>query len=207
MSVVSIFSVDNKKIGDANLNSDIFGLKVKPYLLHEVVKMQLANKRAGTHSTKTRAEVHGSDAKPWKQKGTGRARAGSKTSPLWRKGGVIFGPKPRDYSYTMPKKKVKLALKNALSAKLQDGVISVLDTVSMDGKTKSAKKFLKSFNLDNKVLVVYKEISDETVLSFRNLQEVKLLSVAGLNVYDVINAKSIFFVKDALDAVEKELFV
>lgn len=207
MSVVSIFSVDNKKIGDANLNSEIFGLKVKPYLLHEVVKMQLANKRAGTHSTKTRAEVHGSDAKPWKQKGTGRARAGSKTSPLWRKGGVIFGPKPRDYSYTMPKKKVKLALKNALSAKLQDGVISVLDAVSMDGKTKSAKKFLKSFNLDNKVLVVYKEISDETILSFRNLQEVKLLSVAGLNVYDVINAKSIFFVKDALDVVEKELFV
>ena len=127
MAVTEVFNTDNKKVGEVELNDALFGLEVKQYVLHDVVKMQLANRRAGTACTKTRSEVRGGGAKPWRQKGTGRARAGTRNSPIWRGGGTTFGPKPRDYSYKLPKKVRKLGLRMALSTRFSEANMVVLD--------------------------------------------------------------------------------
>ena len=145
MAKVDVFNVKNAKVGEAELHDAILDYPVNTALIHEVVKMQLACRRAGTHSTKTKGLVSGGGKKPWKQKGTGRARCGSNRSPLWRGGGTIFGPLPRDYSYSMPKKKVKNALKAALHAKFDDGAVLVLDNLFVEnGKTKEAIEILKA---------------------------------------------------------------
>lgn len=199
MALVDVVNLKNEKVGQVEVADDIMTYPVKPWLIHEVVKMQLACRRAGTHSTLNRTLIEGGGRKPWKQKGTGRARAGSIRSPLWRGGAVIFGPMPRDYSYTMPKKKVKNALKSAVKVKFDDAAVKVVESITVDsGKTKDAVKILNDLNLSKKVLIVYKDIDDKTMRAFRNLQNVNLLNVKGLNVYDVVNADNIIMTKDAL---------
>lgn len=203
MALVDVLNVKNEKVGQVEVSDDIMTYPVKPWLIHEVVKMQLACKRSGTHSTLNRTLIEGGGRKPWKQKGTGRARSGSNRSPLWRGGAVIFGPLPRDYSYSMPKKKIKNALRSAVKAKFDDAAVKVLDNIVVDsGKTKDAVKLLKDLDLNKKVLVVYKELDEKTMRSFRNLPNVNLLNVRGLNVYDVVNADGIIITKDAVEVLE-----
>ncbi|MCA1927532.1 MAG: 50S ribosomal protein L4 [Calditerrivibrio sp.] len=202
MALVDVLNLKNEKVGQVEVSDDIMTYPVKPWLIHEVVKMQLACKRAGTHSTLNRTLIEGGGRKPWKQKGTGRARAGSNRSPLWRGGAVIFGPLPRDYSYSMPKKKVKNALRSAVKAKFDDAAVKVLENVVVDsGKTKDAVKLLNGLDLNKKVLIVYKELDEKTMRSFRNLPNVNLLNVRGLNVYDVVNADGIIITKDAVEVL------
>ena len=204
MAKVDVFNVKNAKVGEAELHDAILDYPVNTALIHEVVKMQLACRRAGTHSTKTKGLVSGGGKKPWKQKGTGRARCGSNRSPLWRGGGTIFGPLPRDYSYSMPKKKVKNALKAALHAKFDDGAVLVLDNLFVEnGKTKEAIEILKAFEADRSVLFVVDAIDEKVARAFGNIPYADILHVDGLNVYDVINSRKIIILQSALPSVEK----
>ncbi|PMP72572.1 MAG: 50S ribosomal protein L4 [Calditerrivibrio nitroreducens] len=206
MALVDVLNTKNEKVGQVEISDNIMTYPVKPWLIHEVVKMQLACRRAGTHATLNRALIEGGGRKPWKQKGTGRARAGSIRSPLWRGGAIIFGPQPRDYSYSMPKKKVKNALKSAVKAKFDDAAVKILDNLVVEsGKTKDAQKLLDTMGLSKRVLIVYNEIDDKTFMAFRNLPKVDFLNVRGLNVYDVINADNIIIVKDALSYIMEVL--
>lgn len=203
---LEVKNMKNELVGSVELKSGIMSEAVNTALIHEVVVMQLAGRRAGTHSTKTRAEVRGGGRKPWKQKGTGHARAGSTRSPLWRGGGVAFGPKPRDYSYSMPKKKVKIALRSILSAKFAEGCISVIDSFDIkDGKTKEAVQVLKSFGVDRGVLFIVDELEDKVFRAFRNLQCADFLHIDGLNVYDIVNARNIFILKSCVAKLEEKL--
>lgn len=204
MAKVDVFNVKNAKVGETELHDVILDYPVNTALIHEVVKMQLACRRAGTHSTKTKGLVSGGGRKPWKQKGTGRARSGSNRSPLWRGGGTIFGPLPRDYSYSMPKKKVKNALRSALHSKFDDGAVLVMDNLFVEnGKTKEAVEILKAFNADRSVLFVVDAIDEKVARAFSNIPYANLLHVNGLNVYDIINARKIIILQNALPMVEK----
>lgn len=204
MAQVDVFNMANAKVGEASLNDAILDYPVNSVLMHEVVLMQLACKRAGTHATKSKGMVSGGGKKPWKQKGTGRARAGSIRSPLWKGGGVIFGPHPRDYSYSMPKKKVKNALKSAIHAKFEAGAVVVVDNLYCEnGKTKEAVAFLKAFELKRRVLIVVDAIDDKVALAFRNIPEVDILHIDGLNVYDLIKAHKVVFLKNSLPLLDK----
>lgn len=204
MAKVDVFNVKNAKVGEAELHDAILDYPVNPALIHEVVKMQLACRRSGTHSTKTKGLVSGGGKKPWKQKGTGRARSGSNRSPLWRGGGTIFGPLPRDYSYSMPKKKVKNALKSALHAKFDDGAVLVLDNLFVEnGKTKEALEILKAFEASRSVLFVVDAVDEKVARAFGNIPYADILHVNGLNVYDVVNARKIIILQSALPMVEK----
>jgi large subunit ribosomal protein L4 len=207
MATFDVKNVMNEKVGQVDLSDEIMSYPVKPALMHEVVIMQLASRRAGTHSTLNRARMDGGrGAKPWRQKGTGRARSGSKKSPLWRGGAIAFGPHPRDYAYTMPKKKVKNALKSAIRAKSEAGTLHIIDAISVaNGKTKEAVEILKNFSADRKVLVVYSELDAKSERAFRNLPYVDLLNVNGLNVYDVLNARTILLCKDAIGRIQEVL--
>ncbi|MFA5778721.1 MAG: 50S ribosomal protein L4 [Elusimicrobiota bacterium] len=195
----NIYNIKGEKTGSATLPENIFNAKINVPLMHEVVTWYLANWRQGTHSAKTRAEVSGSGKKPWKQKGTGRARAGSIRSPLWRHGGVIFAKKPREFSYSMPKKKVHLALLSALSSKAKDGSIMVLDELKIaTPKTKSVAEIIKTLKLKKKVLLVSKR--DKTLnMASRNIANLFLHDVTDLTTYDVLNADKILFTKESLD--------
>ena len=182
---LSIVDTKNKKVGSLEVNEGIFGADVNESLLHDVVVMQLANKRRGTASTKIRDEVRGGGKKPWKQKGTGRARAGSSRSPLWRGGGVTFGPKPRDYFYKIPKKARKTALKSILSLKAKNNDIVVLDKLeSKSSKTKEVALLLKDLKILDKVLFLIEQENKNLELAARNLPNARVLNLAGLNVYD-----------------------
>ena len=204
MAKIDVFDVKNSKVGTAELHDAILDYPVNTVLIHEVVKMQLACKRAGTHATKTKGLVSGGGRKPWKQKGTDRARAGSSRSPLWRGGGTIFGPQPRDYSYSMPKKKVKNALKSAIHAKFDAGCVTVIDNLFVEnGKTKEAVEILKAFNADRRVLIVVDAIDEKVVRAFSNIPYADILHVDGLNVYDIMNSYKIIFLKNSLPMVEK----
>lgn len=207
MATFDVKNVKNETIGQVDLSDEIMSYPVKPALMHEVVIMQLASRRAGTHSTLNRARMDGGrGAKPWRQKGTGRARSGSKKSPLWRGGAVAFGPHPRDYEYSMPKKKVKNALKSALRAKTEANAIHIIDAINVaNGKTKEAVEILKNFSADRKVLIVYKELDEKVVNAFRNIPYVDLLNVNGLNVYDVINARTILLCQDSIARIQEVL--
>ncbi len=207
MAKVDVVDMSINKVASLDLPESIFSCEIKPHLMHEVVVMQLASRRSGTHSAKTRSEVSFSGAKPWRQKGTGRARAGTKASPLWRTGGVAFGPKPRDYSYSIPKKKRRSALRSALSAKHVDGAFRFFDNLSVpSGKTKDAAEFLKSLGVDRKVLLVHdSSVSAETLRAMKNIPFVRLLHVDGLNVYDVINARCILMPRTVVERVEEVL--
>ena len=204
MPKVALYSMDGTSIGDIELKDEIFGVEVNKNVLHQVVKMQLANKRQGTQSALTRAEVRGGGAKPWRQKGTGRARHGSIRSPIWTHGGVAFAPKPRSYRHTLPKKVKRLAMKSALSSKVNTETILVLDSLELEeAKTKEMAKVLNNFKIDKKSLVVLPG-KDETVeRAVRNIPGVKLAYVNTLNVLDILNYDNFIITQDAARKVEE----
>ncbi len=205
MAVTDVFNTDNKKVGEIELHDSLFGLEVKPYIIHDVVKMQRANRRAGTASTKTRSEVRGGGAKPWRQKGTGRARAGTRNSPIWRGGGTTFGPKPRDYSYKIPKKARKLGLKMAMSARLAEKNLLVLDAFDMAQiKTKDFMQVIKNLQIDNGLIVI-PEHNENLEKSSRNVHGIKVITTAGLNVYDIMLHHRLVLVKPCIEQLEERL--
>lgn len=206
MPKVAIYNMEGKQVGEIELNDAVFGIEPNEAVVHEAVVMQLASLRRGTHSALTRAEVRGGGRKPWKQKGTGRARAGTIRSPLWRKGGIIFGPKPRDYSYSIPRKKRRLAVKSILSAKVNDGNLIVLDDLNFgQPKTKDMIKVLANLQVEKKALVVTAEIGGFVQESARNIPGIKPLAADGINVYDLLNHDKLIITKAAIAKVEEVL--
>ena len=204
MSKVDIKKSDGAKSGTIELDENIFGIEPNVAVMHQVVNAQLAAKRSGTHSTKTRAEVRGGGAKPWKQKGTGRARAGSSRIPHWRGGGIALGPKPRDYSHRTPKKMKRLALRSALSDRAQSNSVYVVDAWDFETpSTKAAKTALEAIGTEGKVLVVTDAQDANTEKSFRNLSNVNVLSSDQLNVFDILVSDSIVFTKDNLPTMNQ----
>ncbi len=205
MPTVDVFDLEKRKVGEVVLPDAVFAAVVKPHLMHEVVTMQQANRRAGTHSTLGRSEVRGGGHKPWRQKGTGRARHGTIRSPLWRGGGIVFGPKPRDHSYSVPKKVRKAALRSALTVKAQDGSVTVLEHFDLpEIKTKGFVKVMRTFGLDNALIVVDGD-SPTLRKSARNVPNVKVLRSEGLNVYDVLKHKALVLTRGAIARIEAAL--
>ena len=205
MSKVDIKKSDGEKAGTIELDEQIFGIEPNVAVMHQVVNAQLAAKRAGTHNTKTRAEVRGGGAKPWKQKGTGRARAGSSRIPHWRGGGIALGPKPRDYSQRTPKKMKKLALRSALSDRATSNRVFVVESWDFETpNTKAAKLALEAIGAEGKVLVVVDTQDSNTHKSFRNLGHVNVLSADQLNVFDILVSDSVVFTKSSLPSIEVE---
>lgn len=204
MPKVSLYNVSGEQVGDIELEESIFGVEVNQHILYEAVKNQLANKRQGTQSTKSRSEVRGGGRKPWRQKGTGRARQGSIRSPQWKGGGVVFAPKPRDYSYKLPRKVRKLAMKSALSSKVSSDEILVLDSLSLEApKTKDIVKMLKDNNATRKALIVMAEKDENVIRSANNIQGVETTLVSTLNVYDILRHDLFIITKDAVKKVEE----
>ena len=204
MPKLNVLNVNGQNVGEIELAEAVFGVEVNEHVLYEVVKNQLANKRQGTQSAKTRAEVRGGGRKPWKQKGTGRARQGSIRAVQWVGGGVAFAPKPRDYRYTLPKKVRRLAMKSALSAKVQNNEIIVLDAFTMEApKTKEFAQILKNINASKKALVVTAEKNDNVVKSARNIEGVQAATVNTINVYDILKYDTFVITTDAVKKVEE----
>ena len=207
MPRVAMYNTDGDQIGEIDLKDDIFGIPVHRQALHDAVTMQLAGRRQGTHDTKTRAQVSGGGRKPFRQKGTGRARAGSNRSPVWRGGGIVFGPHPHKYSFRIPKKVRRLAMKSALSDKVECGSILVLGELKIEApKTKEMVRILGNLKVADKALVVTAERDDAIYKSARNIPGIKQLSVPGLNVYDLLAHNTLVITKDAVARVE-EVFV
>lgn len=203
---VKIFSPTGETGNEVELDDSIFSAKISVPLMHQIVTAQLAAARAGTHSTKTRGEVRGGGAKPWRQKGTGRARHGSTREPQWVGGGVAWGPHPRDHSQSVPKKMKTAALRSALSARAKDGDLVVVDGMSFDKpKTKEAVAALKSWNVEGKALLVLTLDDRNTAFAFRNLPKMHVLAEHQLNVYDILNADKIIFTNAALEALQTRL--
>ena len=199
MASVSIKTQSGSEAGTADLADEVFGLEPNIPVMHQVVTAQLAAKRQGTHSTKTRSEVRGGGAKPWRQKGTGRARAGSSNSPIWRGGGIAHGPKPRDYSQKTPKKMIKLALASALSDRAADGNVVVVDKWEFESpSTKAARAALAAIGAEGKILVVLGREDTNAWKSFRNLTTVHCVQIGELNTYDVLNADVVVFTEATL---------
>jgi large subunit ribosomal protein L4 len=193
-----------RKTGEIELSDAIFGIEPNMSVVHEVVKNHLANCRQGTQSALTRAEVSGGGKKPWRQKGTGRARQGSTRAPQWTHGGIVFAPKPRSYSYVLNKKVKRLALKSVLSAKAADGEIIVVDKIEMDEiKTKTFRQFLEAVNANGKAVVVTPEVNTNVVRSARNLPGVLTTPAKLINVYDLVNAKYLVIDQAALAVIEE----
>ncbi len=205
MPTVDVLNINKEKVGEVELQEEIFGVPVRGHVLHEVVTWQRACRRAGTACTKTRGEVRGGGRKPWRQKGTGRARSGSTRSPVWKGGGTIFGPRPRSYVYTMPKKVRRLALKMALSSKLQAGQLVVLDEYPhTTPKTKDFVQVLRNFEIA-KALIITGEAHEALELSARNVPHVQVMLTAGLNVYDILRFEHLVMLKPALAQIEARL--
>lgn len=203
---VKLLTLSGEGGSEFALDDTVFGAKVSVPLMHQIVTAQLAAARAGTHSTKTRGEVRGGGAKPWRQKGTGRARHGSSREPQWKGGGITFGPKPRDHSQQVPKKMKAAALRSALSARAQEGKVLVVDGMSFEKpKTKEAIAALKAWGLEGKVLLVLTLEDRNAAYAFRNLPKVHILAEQQLNVYDILNADAVVFVKGAIEAVQARL--
>ena len=204
MPTATVYNMTNEKVGEIELSDNIFNVEMNAGLVHQAVVMQLASQRQGTHSTKTRAMVRGGGRKPWRQKGTGRARAGSRRSPLWRGGGIIFGPHPRDYSFSMPRKQRRLALKCVLSDKVKSGDLIVLDELNFEApKTKQFVKLLNDFNVEKKALFITLEMIENVTRSANNIQGVKTIAALNLNVYDILNHDKLFITKDAIAKIEE----
>ena len=204
MLKTNVYDMNGKQVGEVELSEAVFGIEPNESVVHDVVKNHLANCRQGTQSALTRAEVSGGGKKPWKQKGTGHARQGSTRAPQWTHGGIVFAPKPRDYSYTLNKKVRRLALKSVLSAKAQSADIVVIDEIKMDEiKTKSFKNFLTAVNAEGKSVVVTPEVNDIVVKSARNIPGVVTSPAKLINVYDLLNAKTLVIDKDALAVIEE----
>lgn len=204
MPKVAILDMQGKSVGDIELSDAIFGIEPNAAVMHHMVVNYLANQRQGTQSTLTRAEVSGGGKKPWKQKGTGRARQGSTRSPQWRHGGVVFAPKPRDYSFTVNKKVKRLAMKSAFSAKVQDASVIVLDSLNLsEYKTKTIVNMLSAVGSEKKALIVLPEVDKKAIKSASNIPGVKTAQVNELNVYDMLNANKLIIVKDAVAKIEE----
>lgn len=197
--------IDGSAKGDVDL-PEIFAEREHDHLVYEVVKMQQARRRAGTHSTKTRHFVSGGGAKPWKQKGTGRARAGSNRSPIWQGGAVVFGPRPRDYGYSLPAKARKVALKAVLSDRQRGGSVTIVDSLELpEGKTKSVVAMLKGLGLEGSTLIVSGAANEGLERATRNLPRVKALRQEGVNVYDVLRHENLVLTQDAVAALADRL--
>ena len=206
MPKVALYNTSGAQVGEIELSDTVFGIKPHESVLHDAVLMQQASERRGTHKVKGRSEVRGGGRKPWKQKGTGRARQGSTRSPQWVGGGTVFGPTPRSYAYKLPKKVRRLALKSALSSKVIDSEIIVLDQLSLSApKTKEMATILSNLKVDRKVLVVDTEFNDNIALSLRNIQGVKFVSADGINVLDVLRHDKLVITKGAVAKVEEVL--
>lgn len=204
MATVAVYNIEGKEVDKLELNDNVFGVEINEHLVHLAVVSQLANGRQGTQSAKTRSEVSGGGRKPWRQKGTGHARQGSIRAPQWTHGGVALGPKPRDYSYTLNKKVRRLAMKSALSSKVQNENLIVIDALNMDGfKTKTIVNMLKALNVDGKALIVTAEADQKVVKSAANIPGVKTAAVNTLNVYDILNHDKFIVVKNAVGKIEE----
>ena len=202
MAKVSVYNIEGKVVGDMELNDAVFGVEVNEHLVHMAVVSQLANNRQGTQSAKTRAEVSGGGRKPWRQKGTGHARQGSTRAPQWTGGGVVFAPKPRDYSFKMNKKEKNLALKSALTSRVAEEKFIVLDSIQFEEiKTKNMVTVLNNLKV-NKALVVVDD-NQNVVLSARNIPNVKTASTNTINVYDILKYDKLIVTKDAVATIEE----
>lgn len=203
MAKVSVYNMEGKQVEEIELNDSIFGVEVNEHLMHMSVVGQLANKRQGTQSAKTRSEVRGGGAKPWRQKGTGRARQGSIRAPQWTGGGVVFAPKPRDYSFKLNKKEKRAALKSALTTKVNESKFIVLDELKFDEiKTRKMTAVLSNLNV-RKALVVLNDNDKNVVLSARNIQGVKTASTNTINVYDILKYDTFVVTKDAVATMQE----
>ena len=203
MATVKVYNIEGKEVGSMELNDAIFGVEVNSHLMHMAVVQQLANKRQGTQSALTRAEVSGGGKKPWRQKGTGHARQGSTRAPQWKGGGVVFAPKPRDYSFKMNKKEKALAIKSALTTRVQADKIYVLDGISFDEiKTKKMVAVMDNLKLD-KALVVLDQKDENVILSARNIPTVRTALANAINVYDIVKYDALVITKDAVAQIEE----
>ena len=203
MPTVGLFNKEGNKIEDIQLNDNIFAVEVNADAMHQVVVALLANKRQGTQSAKTRAEVRGGGIKPWRQKGTGRARQGSIRAPQWIKGGVVFAPKPRDYRMSIPKSMRRVAMLSALTSKVQNDEMVVLDSLTLEApKTKEIVKMLNAFNA-KKTLIVTAEANETVYKSARNIEGVAVLQVNNINVYDLLKYSKVIMTKDAVSKIEE----
>ncbi len=204
MAKVTMLNMAGEAAGELELNDDIFGIEINEFAVHEVIKNYLANQRQGTQSAKTRGEVRGGGRKPFRQKGTGRGRQGSLTSPSHIGGGVVFAPKPRDYSYTVPKKVKRLALKSALSSKVKEEEIIVIDELSFEEpKTKEMIKVLENVKAAKKALIITAEKDENVVKSAANIPGVKTSIVTAMNTYDIVNATSFIVTKEAVEKIQE----
>lgn len=204
MPTVAVLDMAGKEVSKIDLSDAVFGIEPNTSVMHDLVKNYLANQRQGTQSALTRAEVSGGGKKPWRQKGTGHARQGSTRSPQWRHGGIVFAPKPRSYRYTVNKKVRRLAMKSALSAKVRDDELVVLDAVSLEEyKTKTIAQMLKALGADKKALIVLPEVDDKLIKSARNIPGVKTAQVNTLNVYDLVGADKLIVLKDSVSKIEE----
>ncbi|MGP7819274.1 50S ribosomal protein L4 [Niallia sp. 01092] len=206
MPKVALFNQDGTQAGDIELKDTVFGIEPNNHVLFEAVVMQRASLRQGTHKTKIRSEVAGGGRKPWRQKGTGRARQGSIRSPQWRGGGTVFGPVPRSYSYKLPKKVRRLAIKSALSTKVLEENILVLQSLAFETpKTKDFKGFLGNLSVDKKALIVTADLDENVALSARNIQGVTVVTASDITVLDVLNHDKLIITKQAVEKVEEVL--
>ena len=204
MPQVTVFDMTGKSVGEMTLSDAIFGIEPNTSVMHAAVVNYLANQRQGTQSTLTRSEVSGGGRKPWKQKGTGRARQGSTRAPQWTHGGIALGPKPRDYSYELPKKVKRLALKSAFSAKVADNNLIVVDNIAVEGyKSKAVAEMLSNLGADKKALIVMPEVDAKLIKSAANIPGVKTALVNTINVYDILNCDKFIVAKSALEKIEE----
>lgn len=206
MPKVTLYNMSGAEVGEIELADSVFGIKPNEHVVHEAVVMQRASLRQGNHKVKWRSEVSGGGRKPWRQKGTGRARQGSTRSPNWVGGGVVFGPRPRSYAYKLPKKVRRLAIKSVLSAKVNEQNVIVLDQLSFEQpKTKDFVGMLQNLNVDRKALVVGIDYDENVVLSSRNIPGVKYVDAEGINVLDVLSYDKLIMTKEAVEKVEEVL--
>lgn len=206
MLKVTVYNQDGANVNEIELNEAVFGIEPNKQTMFDMVLLQRAAIRQGTHDTKGRSEVRGGGRKPWRQKGTGRARQGSTRAPQWRGGGTVFGPTPRKYGFKLNKKVARLALRSALSTKVIDEEFKVLDTISFDcPKTKSMVKVLANLNAEGKTLLVLDELNENVVLSARNIPGVLVLDAAGINVYDILNSNNLILTEAAVRKIEEVL--
>ena len=202
MATLGVYDIGNQKVSDVEVDERVFGVEIKPSLFYDAVRHDLATQRKGTAATKNRTLVRGGGAKPWKQKGTGRARAGTRRSPLWRGGGTIFGPMPRGYGFSLPKKVKEAALRAALSLKRQEGKLIVLDSFPLEGfKTQKVLEVLKKFQIEN-ALIVTDEKNPLLERSARNIPGLQVLRHIGLNVYDILNHEHLILLKPAVQRIQ-----
>lgn len=203
MANVSVYNMQGETVGTLELNDAVFGVEVNDHLVHEAVVAQLANKRQGTQSAKTRSEVSGGGRKPWRQKGTGHARQGSTRAPQWTGGGIVFAPKPRDYTVTLNKKERRLAIKSVLTSKVQDGKFMVLDALTVDEiKTKTIVNVLKALKAE-KAIIVLPEMDEKVILSARNIEGVATAQANLINTYDLLKYDTVVATKDAVAKIEE----